>query len=219
MRILSAEFAAACHVPGRYPPPTLPEIAFAGRSNVGKSSLINALLGRKGLARTSGTPGRTQAVQFYRVNDRFFFVDLPGYGYAKAPEALRRAWGPLVEGYLTRRASLRAVVLILDARRDLTEGDRELAAFLAHHGIDCIPVLTKADKLSRAQRSRQADAIARELAETGMRPAGTRLRPPEPPDSASSRPRALPAPPILFSAVNGEGREAIWRALRDRLAS
>ena len=218
MRILQAEFAAACHAPGRYPPPTLPEVAFAGRSNVGKSSLINALLGRKGLARTSNTPGRTQAVQFYRVNDRFFFVDLPGYGYAKAPEALRMAWGPLVEGYLTGRDSLRAVVLILDARRDLAEGDRELAAFLAHHGIDCVPVLTKADKLSRTKGSQQAAAISRALAEMGMRPAEERPKTLQPPGIDASPPSAPPTPPILFSAVTGEGRDAIWRALRDRLA-
>ena len=197
MKILNAEFAGAVHAPGRTPPCTLPEIAFAGRSNVGKSSLLNALLHRKGLARISHTPGRTQAIHFYRVNGRFFFVDLPGYGYARAPEAVRRAWRPLVEGYLEGRASLRAVVVILDIRRDPTAGDVELLAYLAHHGIPALVILSKADKLPRGRRTARASAIAGAL---------------------SSRPSIPRVDPILFSAVTDLGKEALWRAIRERLA-
>jgi GTP-binding protein len=153
VKILRADFAGASHVPGQYPPPTLPEVAFAGRSNVGKSSLLNRLLHRRSLARTSRTPGRTQAIHFYRVNDRFLFVDLPGYGYARAPEALRRAWRPLVEGYLEGRASLRAVVVIVDIRHDPAEGDVELLDYLAHHAIPAVLVLAKADKLPRGRQA------------------------------------------------------------------
>lgn len=196
MKILSAEFAGASHVPGRYPPSTLSEIAFAGRSNVGKSSLLNALLHRKGLARISRTPGRTQAIQFYRVSGRFFFVDLPGYGYARAPEALRRAWRPLVEGYLDGRASLCAVVVILDIRHEPAEGDIALLDYLAHHGIPAVVVLSKADKLPRGRQAARALAIARALA----------AHPPIPPTQ-----------PILFSATTGQGKDALWRAIRARL--
>src|SRR5512137_930689 len=111
MKILSAEFVLSAKQPAHYPPALLPEIAFAGRSNVGKSSLINALLNRKKLARTSNTPGRTQEINFFRVNDRFGFIDLPGYGYAKVPESIRKRWGPMVETYLRERHTLRLVVL------------------------------------------------------------------------------------------------------------
>jgi len=197
MKILSAEFAGASHVPGRYPPSTLPEIAFAGRSNVGKSSLLNALLHRKGLARISRTPGRTQAIQFYRVSGRFFFVDLPGYGYARAPEALRRAWRPLVEGYLDGRASLCAVVVILDIRHEPAEGDIALLDYLAHHGIPAVVVLSKADKLPRGRQAARGLAIARALA----------AHPPIPPTQ-----------PIPFSATTGQGKDALWRVIRERLA-
>ncbi len=196
MKILRAEFAAASHDPGRYPPPTLPEIAFAGRSNVGKSSLLNKLLHRKSLARTSRTPGRTQAIHFYRVNERFFFVDLPGYGYARAPEALRRAWRPLVEGYLDGRPLLRAVVVILDIRHDPAEGDVELLDYLAHHEIPAIVVLAKADKLPRGRQALRALAIARPLA---------------------AHPALPPVEPIPFSAVTGQGLDALWRAIRGRI--
>lgn len=196
MKILRAEFADAVHAPGRYPAPTLPEIAFSGRSNVGKSALLNALLHRKALARTSRTPGRTQAIHFYRVNDRFLFVDLPGYGYARAPEALRRSWRPLVEGYLEGRSSLRAVVVILDIRHDPAEGDVDLIEYLAHHAIPAIVVLSKADKLPRGRQAAQALSITRALA---------------------ACPELPPVKPIPFSAVTGQGLDALWRAIRDCL--
>ena len=134
MKVLSAEFVLSAKEPAHYPPAVLPEIAFAGRSNVGKSSLINTLLNRKRLARTSNTPGRTQEINFFRVNDRFAFIDLPGYGYAKVPESIRKQWGPMVETYLRERDTLRLVVLILDVRRDPSEEDLQL--------IDWLPLLS-----------------------------------------------------------------------------
>lgn len=196
MKITSAEFIAAAHKPGSYPPASLPEIAFAGRSNVGKSTLLNTLLNRKRLARTSRTPGRTQAVQFYEVNHRFFFVDLPGYGYARAPQAIRRSWPPLVEGYLSDRSVLRAVVMLLDARRTPTAGDVDLLNSLAQHNISVISVLTKSDKLSRSQLSDRVAALDRFLSE--------------------KFPNITDAP-IPFSAVTGAGKKDLWRAIQDRL--
>ncbi len=197
MKITSAEFSAACHRAGNYPSPGLPEIAFAGRSNVGKSSLINALLNRKSLARTSGTPGRTQAVQFYRVNQRFFFVDLPGYGYARAPREIRRRWRSLVEGYLDDRPPLRAVVVILDARREPGKGDVDLLAYLLDRELPAILVLTKGDKLSRGQVAARCAAAARFLAQHLEKP---------------------PPGPVVFSSRTGLGREELWRQIREHLA-
>ena len=163
MNIKSAEFATSAVRPSQYPPPSRPEIAFAGRSNVGKSSLMNMLLGRKNLVKTSSTPGRTQTINFFLINDRFSFVDLPGYGYAKVPKAVRASWGPMVEKYLKTREGLCAVVVILDIRRLPNQGDHDLLAWLAHYKIPVILVLTKADKLKKNKQNQQRNAIAREL--------------------------------------------------------
>ncbi len=148
MKILSAEFVLSAKEQRHYPPDGVPEVAFAGRSNVGKSSLINALLNRKRLARTSVTPGRTQEINFFRVNDKFYLVDLPGYGYARVPEAVRKQWRPMVETYLQERKSLRLVVVILDVRRDPSDEDIQLMGWLVFYAINYMVVLTKADKLS-----------------------------------------------------------------------
>ena len=163
MNIKSAEFATSAVRPSQYPPPSRPEIAFAGRSNVGKSSLMNMLLGRKNLVKTSSTPGRTQTINFFLINDQFSFVDLPGYGYAKVPKAVRKSWGPMVEKYLKTREGLCAVVVILDIRRLPNQGDHDLLAWLAHYKIPVILVLTKADKLKKNKQNQQRNAIAREL--------------------------------------------------------
>jgi GTP-binding protein len=128
----------------------MPEVAFAGRSNVGKSALINCLAQRRKLVRTSRTPGRTQLINFFIINERFLFVDLPGYGYAKAPRELRAAWGPMVETYLASRENLRGIVQIMDLRHPPTPDDMNLWLWLKEKKIPAIPVLTKADKLSRA---------------------------------------------------------------------
>jgi GTP-binding protein len=155
VRIVSAEFVLGAVGEANSPQDELPEVAFAGRSNVGKSSLINRLVQRKKLARTSSSPGRTQQLNYYRVNDRIYFVDLPGYGYVRGGVDLRRAVGRLTEGYLGGRRQLRAVVLLIDVRRGPTELDLEMVGRLREKGRRFLLVLTKADKLSRSQLSRQ----------------------------------------------------------------
>ena len=169
-----------------YPPPDKPEVAFAGRSNVGKSSLINVLVNRKGLARTSSKPGRTQAINFFCVDERLYVVDLPGYGYARVPLHVKASWGKMVESYLRKRANLKAVVVILDIRRDPTEGDMDLLSWLNHYKINSILVLTKADKLSRHQSMTRGKQLGSQL-------------------------EAVKADgPIIFSAKTREGRKEIW---------
>ena len=151
MKIQSAEFIKSATRPSDYPEDRLPEIAFIGRSNVGKSSLINRLVLRGRLARTSNTPGRTQLINFFLVNRRHVFVDLPGYGFARVPDAVRRSWGPMLERYLRERRSLRLVVLIMDIRRDPVGEDLDLLAWLHEQAIPVLPVLTKVDKMSKSQ--------------------------------------------------------------------
>jgi GTP-binding protein len=146
-----AQFIAAIGLPGEIPAPGAPEIAFAGRSNVGKSSAINALVGRKRLAFTSKTPGRTQTINFYEIGGSARLVDLPGYGYARAPQALREQWKQLVGAYLSSRPSLVGVVVIMDARHPLTALDEQLLGWLG--GMRLLCLLSKADKLSRAEQS------------------------------------------------------------------
>jgi GTP-binding protein len=188
MKIQSAEFIKSATEPAHYPEDGLPDIAFVGRSNVGKSSLINALVRRKSLAKTSNTPGRTQLINFFLINQRYVFVDLPGYGFARVPEAVRRNWGPMVETYLKERSNLRLVVLILDIRRDPTSHDLDLLVWLDHYRIPVLPVLTKTDKLSKSQVQRRARQIEEMLTK------GLNLR----------------TRPILFSAKTGEGKDALW---------
>jgi GTP-binding protein len=193
MKILSAEFVLSAKEPAHYPPAGLPEIAFAGRSNVGKSSLINTLLNRKGLARTSNTPGRTQEINFFLVNERLAFIDLPGYGYAKVPEAIRKQWGPMVETYLRERDTLRLVVVILDVRRDPSGEDLQLMEWLQCYRIRFLICLTKTDKVSRNEFANRRRRIGEKI-----------LFSPEP---------AL----IAFSAKTGEGKELLWREIRKTL--
>jgi GTP-binding protein len=186
---MEAAFLKSAFLESHYPPPANPEIAFAGRSNVGKSSLINALLSRKKLARTSSTPGRTQALNFFLIQDLFYFVDLPGYGYARVPLAVKKSWGVMVETYLRRRSNLKGVVLILDIRRELTEGDIQLLEWLNRYRIHPIPVLTKADKLSRSRSAARADLI------------NEQLKP------------FVRDKPTVFSAKTLQGRQGIWQAI------
>ena len=193
MRITAARFLGAAATPGGGPPPGPPEVAIAGRSNVGKSSLINSLTGRRGLARTSGTPGRTRQLNFFLLNDDFVLVDLPGYGFAVGPEQDRLAWGPLVEGYLVGRAPLRGVVLIVDVRRGVEAEEAQLLDFLRHHGIAAAMVATKVDKLGRGAAGKAMAAIGAALG----------------PD----------VPVVPFSARTGEGRDALWRIVRGWLGS
>jgi GTP-binding protein len=188
---MDAAFIRSAFEESQYPPPDKAEVAFAGRSNVGKSSLLNALVNRKNLARTSSTPGRTQAINFFRVNDRFTFVDLPGYGYARVSREVKKTWRGMVATYLRNRLNLKAVVVIVDIRRDLDEDDRSFMEWLEQEGKEVIPVLTKVDKLTRKERDSQVREMEREL--SGI----------------------VSQKPILFSAKTREGRKEIW----DRLLS
>jgi GTP-binding protein len=159
----TAEFAGAIANPGQPPPGGLPEIAFAGRSNVGKSSLINAILGRKKLARVSKDPGRTREINFFRINDRFHLVDLPGYGYAKVSKEVRLRWAPLIESYLEGSDWLLGLVVLIDSRHGITETDRRLIDFLGRVEVPALFALTKIDKLNRAGRTRAVAKLREEL--------------------------------------------------------
>jgi GTP-binding protein len=149
---------------GWRPESSLPEVAFAGRSNVGKSSLLNALVRRKSFARVSRTPGRTREINFFRVNNTFVLVDLPGYGYARVSKTKKAEWRPMIESYLRRTTQLRGIVLLLDIRREPSEDDRAMLDFLAELGVPTIVVLTKADKLTKADARDTVAKISRILA-------------------------------------------------------
>jgi len=186
--VKNTEFMKSATAPAHYPESDLPEVAFAGRSNVGKSSLINTLVNRKNLVRTSRTPGRTQLVNFFSVNGQFVLTDLPGYGFASAPLAVKREWGPMIETYLERRENLRCVVLILDVRRTPSREDLLMYHWLRTYSIPTIPVINKCDKVSRNERARQSAVIARTL--------------------------EVPATEfVFFSALTREGKEDLWDRL------
>ncbi len=163
MHVKSAEFVTSAVKAAQYPETRLPEIAFAGRSNVGKSSLINTLVNRKRLVKTSGTPGRTQLINFFIINQAFYLVDLPGYGYARVPAAVKKKWGPMIEGYLQERPNLQAVTLIMDIRRTPKAEERNFIDWLHMYHIPVIPVLTKADKLSKNKQNKQVQLISTAL--------------------------------------------------------
>ena len=163
MIIKSAELETVCGITSRFPDNTCPEFAFAGKSNVGKSSLINALLNRKSLARTSSTPGKTQTVNFYRVNDAFYFVDLPGYGYARVSKTEREKWGKMIERYLHKSQMLRQVFLLIDIRHEPGENDRMMYDWIVKNGFHPVVIATKKDKIKRSQLSKQTAVIRRTL--------------------------------------------------------
>jgi len=168
MTRIAARFVTSAAQPSGFPPPSLPEVAVVGRSNVGKSSLINALVGQPGLARTSRTPGRTRLINWFAVNDRFHLVDLPGYGYAEVSQAMRDSWRPLIEGYLAGRATLAGVLLLIDIRRGAQDEELDFAPWLAERGMPVVVALTKADKLPKnkrmleVRRARQALGLSRD---------------------------------------------------------
>lgn len=179
---------------GWRPEATLPEIAFAGRSNVGKSSLLNRLVGRKKLARVSKTPGRTREINFFRVNDLFVLADLPGYGYARVSKTRQAEWRPLLEGYIGKTPQLAGVVQLLDMRREPSDDDAAMLDLLAELGMPTIVVLTKSDKLSRKAAAERAESIARSLL-------------------------LDPDQTIPFSAVTGEGRDELAGAILSAVAT
>jgi GTP-binding protein len=188
MIVRSAEFITSAVKPDQYPPESLPEIAFAGRSNAGKSSLINALVNRKNLAKTSSTPGKTRLINFFTVNNAVYFVDLPGYGYAKVSQSERRYWKPMVESYLSSRKTIRGVVIISDIRRIPGAEEIELMGWLANLHIPAIVISSKADKLSKNEQFRQRRAVSRAL---------------------STEPEEL----ILFSAKTRQGMDNVWEKI------
>lgn len=159
MKVVAATFVKSATTAAHYPPPTLPEVAFLGRSNVGKSSLINTLLGVHGLARTSNTPGRTQLINFFEVNHELRFVDLPGYGYARAPHAVRERWRPMIEHYLHHRTALALCILIVDARLAPQPLDRVMYEWLTAMGRRFCVVATKTDKLTRSRLTVQLNVL------------------------------------------------------------
>lgn len=163
LRIDRADLAAVAVKPAQYPEENMPEIAFAGRSNVGKSSLLNLLTGRKKLARVSGAPGKTRTINFYNADDKFRIVDLPGYGYARVSKSISQDWGKMVESYLETRKNLLKVVQLVDIRHEPTGDDRQMYEYLKYHGLDGIVVATKADKLSANERRKSILRIRKVL--------------------------------------------------------
>ena len=187
MKIISADFVSGAENSKDYPSGELPEIAFAGRSNVGKSSMINTLLARKNLVRTSKTPGLTRKINFFLINNRIMFVDLPGYGYAAVPMEVRRSWAPMVNTYLTERNQLSGVVVIVDSRRPPTESDEELIRFLQFKSTPFVVALSKADKLGQSEQSAMKRSLIQKWGST--------------------------IPVEFFSAVSGLGKKALWSRL------
>ena len=186
MIIRKAELETVCGITSRLPENQDPEFAFAGKSNVGKSSLINALMNRKSLARTSSQPGKTQTINFYHINDTFYYVDLPGYGYARVPVEEKARWGKMIERYLHKSAMLKCVFLLIDIRHEPTANDRLMADWIRSKGFAPVILATKADKLNRSQIPRQVKLVREGLGLSG--------------DSTV----------IPFSSVTKQGREEIW---------
>ena len=187
MVIKNVNLETVCGITSKLPENTLPEIAFAGKSNVGKSSLINALMNRKSYARISATPGKTQTINFYNINQEFYLVDLPGYGYAKVSEQEKQKWGQMVERYLHGSKQLRAVFLLIDIRHDPSANDKLMYDWIVSQGYHPIIIATKLDKIKRSQRAKQVRTIRQGL---GLLPGSI---------------------VIPFSSVTKQGRDEIWK--------
>lgn len=192
MKIKKAEFLRSASNQNEFPPTLYPEFVLVGRSNVGKSSLINNLVGQKKLAATSNTPGKTRALYFYLVNNQFSFVDLPGYGYAKVSRRLISQWAPLIQEYLSSRENLVLIIQVVDLRHLPSREDKQMADFIHHFSFPSLVVATKADKVPRGKRMKHKEAIAREL-------------------------QVAPEGVFLFSAQTGEGRDMLWKEIQSSL--
>ena len=193
MIIKSVNLETVCGVTSRLPENELPEFAFAGKSNVGKSSLINALMNRKAYARTSSQPGKTQTINFYNINNAFYYVDLPGYGYAKVSLEAKEKWGKMIERYLSRSRMLKMVFLLVDIRHDPSATDKSMYDWIVYNGYHPVIIATKLDKINRSQVAKHTKAIRQGL---GMAPEDIL---------------------IPFSAETKQGREEIWELLEGKL--
>ena len=193
MIIKSVNLETVCGVTSRLPENELPEFAFAGKSNVGKSSLINALMNRKAYARTSSQPGKTQTINFYNINNAFYYVDLPGYGYAKVSLEAKEKWGKMIERYLSRSRMLKMVFLLVDIRHDPSANDKSMYDWIVYNGYHPVIIATKLDKINRSQVAKHTNAIRQGL---GMAPEDIL---------------------IPFSAETKQGREEIWELLEGKL--
>ena len=191
--IKKVDLETVCGVTSVLPENVLPEVAFAGKSNVGKSSLINGLLNRKSLARTSSQPGKTQTINFYRVNDELYFVDLPGYGYAKVSEAAKASWGKMVERYLHTSRQLKIVFLLVDIRHEASANDRQMYQWILDQGFHPVIIATKLDKLKRSQVAKQLKILKQSM----ELEKGTVV--------------------IPFSAVTKQGRDEIWQMMEEKV--
>ena len=189
MIIKTVNLETVCGIKSKLPENTLPEFAFAGKSNVGKSSLINALMNRKAYARTSGQPGKTQTINFYKINDAMYYVDLPGYGYAKVSVEEKARWGKMIENYLHNSAMLKKVFLLVDIRHEPSENDKMMYDWIIHNGYQPVIIATKLDKLKRSQVAGQVKQIR-----TGLGLSGEDIL-------------------IPFSAETKQGRDQIWELL------
>lgn len=191
MKIKSVNLETICGITSKLPENTLPEIAFAGKSNVGKSSLINALMNRKSYARTSSQPGKTQTINFYNINEELYFVDLPGYGYAKVSAEIKAKWGKMIERYLHKSSQLRLVFLLIDIRHEPSENDCIMYNWIVENGFHPVIVATKLDKINRSQVAKHMKMIK------------TRLE-------------VVPGTPMIpFSATSKQGREEIWNLIEE----
>lgn len=193
MKVNNVEMVISAVRPSQYPEDGLPEFALAGRSNVGKSSFINRMIGRKSMARISSKPGKTQTLNFYKIEEQLFFVDVPGYGYAKVSKTEREAWGEMIEQYLTGRSVLKAVVQIVDIRHEPTDDDCMMYDFLKHYNIPTIVIATKADKIKKGNYAKHKKIVKEVL---DMDPSD---------------------PLILFSSEKGMGIEEAWAEIEKRM--
>jgi GTP-binding protein len=191
MKVTSAEFVKSAFKEADWPKDPRPEIAFLGRSNVGKSSLINSLLMVRGLARTSSTPGRTQSLNFFSIDNQFRFVDVPGFGYARVPQNIRSTWGDMVTSYLANRSQLVLSIHIVDSRHEPTKQDLQLHEWLEHSNKPRLIVATKSDKLSNNELRKNLEHIARVLGDDSV---------------------------VAYSTKNGRGRDELWRAIKSALS-
>lgn len=193
MKVNNVSLDAVAVKPAQYPVDDKPEIAFAGKSNVGKSSLINSMVYRKAIARTSQNPGKTRTINFYNVEGKLYFVDLPGYGYAKAPKTEIAKWGKMIENYLLKRESLRAIILLIDIRHEPGENDKMMYDWLRHYGYKIIIAATKSDKLKRSQLQKHIAMLRKSL--------------------------QLDKEDILipFSSETKDGRDELWKIIEDEV--